>query len=237
MTNDFENSFRQMLKSVVREVFDEVLRERQFETHRTATSIKPAQDEERFLLRAREAAKRLAISQRHLHKLTVEGVLPCVRVGSLVHYSVEAIERWIRASESIGASKPREKAATGTQEAKKAKSPPAAKPRKTEPKKKQTSKKATRKTAEIEPKRANKKRQPKKEKLEPEEEKRIGPFDLLLEVIGVNRDALPSLTNGDLMRIAEVDIPTLHGWQWHNRPLPDEALQRLKDHFIQYRKD
>lgn len=109
MISDFENVFRQMLKSVVREVFDEVLRERHFEPHQTTTSIKPVQDEERFLLRAREAAKRLAISQRHLQRLTAEGVLPCVRVGNLRHYSVKTIEGWIRESESTDAPEPRKR--------------------------------------------------------------------------------------------------------------------------------
>jgi len=69
------------------------------------------------------------------------------------------------------------------------------------------------------------------------EETRVSPFDLLLEEIGVDRKDLPPLTNGDLMRIAGVDTPALHGWQWHNRQLPDEALERLRHHFIQYRRD
>ncbi|MCD0459565.1 hypothetical protein [Roseiconus lacunae] len=102
---------------------------------------------------------------------------------------------------------------------------------------KRSSKNTARKIAKIETKQPSKKRQLKTKKSEPEEERRISPFDLLLKEIGVDRDALPPTTNGDLMKIAGVDIPTLHGWQWHNRALPTEALQRLKDHFIQYRKD
>ena len=43
------------------------------------------------------------------------------------------------------------------------------------------------------------------------------------------------LTNGDLMRIAEVDTPVLHGWMYLNRELPEEALQKLRDHFVSYR--
>ena len=235
MRGEFESAFRQMLKSVVREVADEVLHERRF-------SDKPSrpqnpEHEDRFLLRAREAAKRLAISQRHLQRLTVEGVLPCVRVGNLRHYSVETIERWIRESESTDAPVPRQKAATGTREAKKTKPSSASNSGKTEPKIRRSSTKATRNVTEIETKRASRKRQPKKEKPEPEEERRTNPFDLLLEEIGVDRKNLPPLTNGDIRRVADVDIPTLHGWQYLHRELPEEALQRLRDHFIQYRKD
>lgn len=237
MISDFENSFRQMLKSVVREVFDEVLQERQFETHRTTTSIKPVQDDERFLLRAREAAKRLAISQRHLQRLTAEGVLPCVRVGNLRHYSVETIEHWIRESESTDSPEPRKKAPAGTPEGKKAKPSSASKSGKIEPKKQKSTKKPTRNVTKIGTKQASRKRQPKKEKPVPEEERRNNPFDLLLEEIGVDRMNLPPLTNGDLRRVADVDIPIMHGWQYLHRELPEEALQRLRDHFIQYRKD
>lgn len=90
---------------------------------------------------------------------------------------------------------------------------------------------------EIGTKRESRKRQPKNQKLEPEEERRPNPFDLLLEEIGVCRKNLPPLTNGDLRRVADVDIPIMHGWQYLNRELPAEALLRLRDHFIQYRKD
>jgi hypothetical protein len=45
--------------------------------------------------------------------------------------------------------------------------------------------------------------------------------------IGVDRDALPSMTNGQLMRIAECDIVTMHGWTHLGRELPEAAVQKL----------
>lgn len=231
MTIELGTALRQMMKSVVREVLDEVLDERQFQSH-SRTDTPTHDDDPRFLLRAREAAKRLAISERHLHKLTAEGQIPCVRVGRLVHYSVSTIERWIRETESSDApslspsfSESKAKPVTSSS-LKRQKGTPRRQPKA----------KASHRASEQRSKPASK-RQRKRSESQPVEERHIGPFDLLLDEIGVARDALPPLTNGDMMRIAEVDIPTLHGWQWHNRSLPDEALQRLKDHFAQYQRE
>jgi hypothetical protein len=58
-----------------------------------------------------------------------------------------------------------------------------------------------------------------------------------LSEIGVDHDDLPVITNGNLMRIAEVDIPTLHGWKYLHRPLPEAAEEKLRAHFRQYRKE
>ncbi|TWU44142.1 hypothetical protein Q31b_16780 [Novipirellula aureliae] len=66
---------------------------------------------------------------------------------------------------------------------------------------------------------------------------RNDPFVLLLKEIGVERKDVPALTNGDLSRIANVDLGTLHGWQFFDRDLPEEALQRLRDHFCEYRSE
>jgi len=42
------------------------------------------------------------------------------------------------------------------------------------------------------------------------------------------------MTNGDVMRIADIDIPTLHGWAYHSRAMPDEAMKRLHEYFVAY---
>jgi excisionase family DNA binding protein len=107
MTSEFEVAFRKVLKSVIREVADEVLRERQ--STESVIQSKPPDQADALLLRASEAAKRLAISPRHLHNITQAGLLPCVRIGRLVHYSVETIEQWIRDSESTDRPAPRSK--------------------------------------------------------------------------------------------------------------------------------
>lgn len=233
MTSDLERAFRQMLKSVVREVCDELLRERQFSGRPTTP---PQRDQEdRFLLRAREAAKRMAISERHLFKLTTEGVLPCVRVGRLVRYSVEGIEQWIRDSEKADSPEPTPRVAikgektsadrpttTTKSKSKRIKRKPSTKsalPRKTVAKPRNVPSKA-RRSSEPEP-----------------EEERPNPFRLLLKEMGIDRDDLGEITNGDLMRIAEVDVPTYHGWMYLGRSMPEQALQKLRDHFANHRND
>lgn len=50
----------------------------------------------RLLLKPREAAQALAVSERTLWQLTKDGVIDCVRVGKRsVRYSQGALERWI----------------------------------------------------------------------------------------------------------------------------------------------
>jgi len=56
--------------------------------------------DEPFLLSARDAAKRLSISQRTLFTLTSTGRIPCVRIGRLVRYSVDTLKKWIKDHES-----------------------------------------------------------------------------------------------------------------------------------------
>ncbi len=58
---------------------------------------KPATTEEqRKLLRPREAADRLTISERQLWAQTdPRGPIPCVRIGKSVRYSPDAIQRFI----------------------------------------------------------------------------------------------------------------------------------------------
>jgi excisionase family DNA binding protein len=43
------------------------------------------------LITAREQAALLAVSTRHLHDLTKERLVPCVRLGRSVRYSPEAV--------------------------------------------------------------------------------------------------------------------------------------------------
>lgn len=64
-----------------------------------------------------------------------------------------------------------------------------------------------------------------------DEKERIPLLTKLLECLGINRASLPVITNGELMRIAEVDSSTLHGWTYRSKPLPEEAMNRLRDHF------
>jgi len=54
---------------------------------------------------------------------------------------------------------------------------------------------------------------------------------LFAERLKVPVEALPQLTNGDVMRIADVDIPTLHGWVYQRRELPAAAIEKLEQFF------
>src|SRR5262245_59140191 len=103
MSSAFEAAFRRVLKSVVREVVEEVLRKHQISD--CGAESTPPEQENSLVLQAREAAKRMAISERHLFTMTKKGLLPCVHVGRGVRYRVETIERWIRDSEAADTSR------------------------------------------------------------------------------------------------------------------------------------
>lgn len=256
MNHDFTVALEAMLTSVAKEAAAEAIRQFRTEEQR----CKQDGEASRLLLRSHEAAEQLAISHATLERLTRSGEIPCVRLGRSIRYSTEALrdrirqkelsgkdDRALRADNKVGTHqrliggsvppKPEhgQKIEATARKDKKAKAAPVSKSRETEPDNKRGSKKTARTGSEVESRGSSRNLQRQKEKFKPDEERRIGPFDLLLKEIGVERDVLPPLTNGDLMRIAKVDTPTLHGWQWHNRALPDEAFNRLKDHFIQYR--
>lgn len=55
-----------------------------------------------LLLRPRDAARALAISERTLWELTRRGSIPCVRVGRAVRYSPLDLKAWIEAQKRPG---------------------------------------------------------------------------------------------------------------------------------------
>ena len=185
------------------------------------------QGPEAFLLKPREAAQRLAVSESYLYQLTSSGQVPCVRVGKLVRYSVETLRKWIKDRES-------------------AEHPPM--PRKTLPKRQ-----AAQPQPATVPRAASKRLSPRRNKpvLGPqptavqgsaktvsdrsrsdvESAKRLSRFSQFLKSIGIDRGKLPPLTNGELRQIAGVDLVQWHGWQHLGMALPNEALERLAGHF------
>lgn len=225
MISEFESAFRDVLRSVALDAATEAIHQQRVldeEKSRDGTG-------DQLLLRSHEAAEQLAVSAATLSRLTRSGELPCVRVGRTVRYSTETLRAWIEKMESTDMPKPRPTVTESHLEPVK-KSPP--KSKNSEPMKSPRRAQAKKKTPS--PAREPKKRSPKtrrKSTAEVEGKERRCPFDLLLEEMGVERKNIPAVTNGDLMRIAEVDIPTLHGWSYMNRELPEEALQRLRDHF------
>ena len=50
---------------------------------------------ERMLLRAKEAAERLSISQRKLWELTARGEIAVIRFDRNVRYAIEDLDTWI----------------------------------------------------------------------------------------------------------------------------------------------
>lgn len=48
------------------------------------------------------------------------------------------------------------------------------------------------------------------------------------ERIGAHRDDLPVLTHGELMRIANCDIVTMHNWLYFGEDLPESAIELLQ---------
>lgn len=49
----------------------------------------------RLLLKPKEAATALAISERTLWQLTKDRAIPCLRVGRAVRYDLSALQAWI----------------------------------------------------------------------------------------------------------------------------------------------
>lgn len=228
MASEIETALKELITAVVKEAIAET--RELFVQNRTEVSDGPVQ-----LLTAREAAQRLSISQRYLYTLTRSGVLPCVRIGQSVRYSVATIQNWIRQSESIESPPPR------TITTKNLETP---KPvEKATPIKKASSKLRSRTQprpaeAKVPQKKAITPASPKtrkgKEKAQQsnEDENQRNPFAELLAEIGIDRSSLPPLTNGELMRISETNIVTYHGWMYLNRPFPEEAREKLKKHFL-----
>jgi excisionase family DNA binding protein len=227
--SDLETLLRRLIREEIRSALEEVLPRLQ-EQH----AAKRPEPEDRLLLSAREAAKRLAISDRSLFTLTKSGQLPCVRVGTSKRYSVETLRRWIQQSEADPTP-----GSVVPQVQKSISSPPAITPMRPRNVKLGRAGKTTKKKSQS-PLKAEKpvsRNAAARQIIEEEERASPNPFSLLLAEIGVDRADLPPLTNGDLRRIAEVDIPTFHGWQYLNRPMAEEAIEKMRKHFRQYKKE
>ncbi len=66
----------------------------------------PAANGAALLLRPRDAARALAISERKLWDLTVRNLIPCVRIGRAVRYSPLDLQTWIEAQKRGGPASP-----------------------------------------------------------------------------------------------------------------------------------
>ncbi len=229
MTNELESALARLLKDVVQEAAADLV-------DKLKASISHQEQQatltgHRFLLTPRETAKGLSISERHLFQLTRTGRLPCVRIGKSVRYSTETIQKWIREMESAEPPPRTERDDFGQLLLKPAMSPSPRRKTKLPTEQKQGN--PVRKTLPVLQSRSPKlqKRISNQSPPEVQSEERVSPFSVLLSEHGIERSRLGLITNGELMRIAEVDIATMHGWLYLNRPLPADAINRLTDHF------
>jgi len=228
MPNDLENAIHGLVKIVVQEVVSD-LQSRGLLVNPITSEPDPVPND-RLLLRSHEVAKRLAISERHLHRMTVDGGLPCVRIGQSVRYRVEAVQDWLREAESTDAPQPRQQASVKkiSIKTKQPKIPQISQQKKV--KKQTVTKPKISAKVSTQKKGPTKKSSPKRTNLEPEQE-RTNPFKLLLEEIGVDHDKLGPVTFGELMKITEVDLPTFHGLMYKGHDMPAEVLEKLRKHF------
>lgn len=236
MTTSFESALRQLLSEVVHEVAATLVNELRGSAPQQLP--RAASQDCDLLLTARDTAKRLAISERHLHGLTRSGQLPCVRVGKCVRYSLETIQKWVCETESAEqpSSTERIKSKRTLPLPESAPAAPRPKPQLAEGRKRRSP--VREKTPAPERKSPNV-LQP-RSKGRPQQvqsEERISPFSILLSELGIDRSDLPPITNGDLRRIAEVDVPTIHGWLYLGKSLPEAALDRLKSHYLRLVKE
>jgi excisionase family DNA binding protein len=58
--------------------------------------------DDRLLLSAKEAARRLSISPRLLWRLTNTGKMPCVKLGRRVLYPADGLAEWVRTQTDAG---------------------------------------------------------------------------------------------------------------------------------------
>lgn len=231
MTGEIETVFKELVRTIFKEALAEInldLSQGRFTNH--------AEDKSQsLLLNSRDAAEALSISEPHLSRLTRSGIIPHVRVGKCLRYSVEALENWIRQSESkesasaitittqkLEKSKPVERVTPVSKTSTKLRSKTPLKPVEAKEPKKKTITPASPKTRQ----------EKQKAQRGTEDQNQRNPFAELLAEIGLDRSSLPLFTNGELMRISETNIVTYHGWMYLNRPFPEEAREKLKKHFL-----
>lgn len=99
MSRELREKLRLFLVSILVDAAKEVLP--MFSRAVEASSRAPATlDKQEGLLRPREAAKLLSISERSLWSMMIASKIPYVRIGRLVRYDPAALRRWINDANS-----------------------------------------------------------------------------------------------------------------------------------------
>lgn len=218
--NDLESLLRRLIKDEIHSALEEFLPRLQCRNEQQHST------EDTFLLSTSDAAKMLAVSRSTLSSLTRSGQLPCVRIGGAKRYNVKTLRSWVTASKSKTFKPIRVPSRVRQVSLPQIKNAKAA---------------VRISQAKVDIQAAAGKGSENQENCLDEHNTQEdmlppNPFRLLLEQIGVADADLPPITNGDLMRIADVDIPTLHGWLYLGRSMPELALEKLRIHFGRYRK-
>jgi excisionase family DNA binding protein len=173
------------------------------------------------LLRPREAAKRMSVSERTLWKLVTSGQIPCVRIGRSVRYDPAALRRWINHSQSSPATVDIDDLRITVEEERRgveviSRSAP------------RTNRQ--RNGDAIRADKAEPKGRAKGAKDRVDERPRSAPA-FFAKRLGLPPEQFPRFTNGDLMRAADVDIATMHNWIYRGGELPEANFKKLEEIF------
>ena len=198
----------------------------------------PNESPEPILVSKKQTAEMLQVSVRTVDRLATENLMPqpC-RIGNVVRWNRHELIAWINQgcpganlktnNTNISTKQKTQKYATRAASSKVTEKPKSAKATI------RSNRRQTTKTTKCDTSASKGSKRP------PSETDQAAPsvFAKFLQSIGIDRDPLPNMTNGELMKIAEVDIPTMHGWMHLGRALPDEAKQKLKVHFFAVAQD
>jgi excisionase family DNA binding protein len=227
MPTNLESAFRAMLKEVVVEALKEFVPSQSKSSQQmTDSHINTSPS----LLRVRDAARLLQVSERTLWNLTDNGNIPCIHVGRAVRYDPAAIREWISRSQSSRAGQ-MDRVESGEPK------PAGARPKAPTAHGDSPVVRFRRLTNQAQPTRVKRqRRRPSATKAAPPpsttaEGQSRDVFALIASRLGVDRDKLPQCTNGQLMRAADLDIATYHGWVYHGKDLPAGALDKLISFF------
>lgn len=229
MSTSFEESFRDLLKSVLIEVLKEVLppaiqRQQQPTPERGVNS--------QMLMRPSEAAKALAISTKTLFNLTKEGRISCVRIGRTVRYDPAVLKEWITHG-AHGVASTFQEGDIQRQLMDTPKHEPAEKPKPNPRRVKAKPSENTPSKSKDLAQTAHRNATTKSPNVGVNQTRDVRGF--IASRIGANRDELPVLTHGKIREIMGLDIPAVHGWIYHNRDIPEEAIARLEKFFVSNR--
>jgi hypothetical protein len=222
MAIELEQAIRNAVKAVVHEVLREIVPQLQ--------KLSPTQGDgkatcEPLLLRRRDAARVLGMSQSQLHRYTKASKIPCVRVNHLVRYSVEALRERITLSDSSRSLEDQPAASKKTAVSKSLNGTRKVAVKRSSGRKPQT---------EFIPEESVSKEPPRPRKNSDAGQTTDGVRtfrEWFAKLLGVNADDLPAMTNGQLRSIAGVDMATYHNWVYRNGTMTEEAMQRLTAHF------